>query len=177
ESCQHRRESGNVATAEAQCARELERREPHERPSEEQEQFLEHHEAQQEQGSKRQADGDGREKVAARLRLYALIGRLELRPLRLELCLDVFGARLGERLELVALRMGSAGSRRGRVAVRLLRHSDLEQLGFLLLERVVDGVDVGLRDCLELFLAASDLVFTDLRLESVEVVLRLSTDV
>src|SRR6188768_4059262 len=55
--------------------------------------------------------------------------------------------------------------------------SDLEKLGFLFLEGIVDGVDVGLRHRFEFLLAASDLVFADLFLEAVEVVLRAATDV
>src|SRR5215217_7423678 len=54
---------------------------------------------------------------------------------------------------------------------------DLEEFGFFALQRVVDGVDVGLRERLQLLLRARHLVIAHLALQSVQVVLRAATDV
>src|SRR5690606_22196487 len=125
-----------------------------------------------------ETDADGRKKVAACLRLNLGVRRLKLVTRRLKLRLQLVGGLMRKRLEVFTPLTAPRAMRRLLLLVpRQLSHSDLEQLGFLLLQRVVDSVDKGAGQRFKLLLSASEFVVAKLTLEGVEVVLSLAAHI
>src|SRR5690606_32849342 len=102
---------------------------------------FDYHQAQQQKSPENQADADRRKQVSAGLGLNALVGRLKLRAGRLKLRLEVVSRGVCARSYIAATSAATGTLRSGIRVIWQLSHLDLEELGFLLLERVVDRIN------------------------------------
>ena len=167
----------HVPAGVAQGLGQFERGEADEDRGHDHEQRLDHQQADQHGTAEGQADQNRQRQVPTRFGLDLDVGLVDLRPGGLHLGADIRARGVGARLKVGTLQKPATQQRPRPWALRMVRHLDLEELRFLLAQRLVDRVDLRLGGRLELLLGASDLVVSDIRFQRVEVILGLAPDV